>query len=143
MMITDFKTGSLDKSSKRYEFVPPGHPHKEEGGNYWRQAVFYKILSDNQKGKLKNLLGIEFLFIEPNEGKFDKKTINIDREQEAIVKQQARSAWDRIQAHDFYTGCGKTDCDWCNFIKDHKLYQSLEEVQNEENVEEQLLARPD
>jgi DNA helicase II / ATP-dependent DNA helicase PcrA len=137
MMITDFKTGSIEKSNKRYEFVPAGLPQKEEGGNYWRQAVFYKILVDNQKGKSKNLLGIEFLFIEPNNGKFDKKTINIDAEQEQIVKQQVRSAWDRIQSHDFYKGCGKPECDWCNFIKEHKLYKSLEEGEPEQ---EEILA---
>lgn len=137
IVITDFKTGSLDKSNRRYEFAPAGIPQKPEGGNYWRQAVFYKILQDNQKGKTKNLLNIEFLFIEPNEkGDFDKKAIVINPEMEAIVKQQIRESWQKIQSHDFYTGCGKPECDWCNFIKDHKLYASLHEVEEVEEGEE-------
>jgi DNA helicase-2/ATP-dependent DNA helicase PcrA len=130
ILITDFKTGSLEKSNRRYEFAEPGHPHKEDGGNYWRQAVFYKILSDNQKGKPKNLQGIEFLFIEPNsEGAFDKKLIHIKPEHEEVVKAQIAETWEKIQDHDFYTGCGKPDCSWCNFVKEHKLYVKLEEVE--------------
>jgi DNA helicase-2/ATP-dependent DNA helicase PcrA len=136
IVITDFKTGSLLKSNGRYEFAPAGIPKKPLGGNYWRQAVFYKILSDNQKGKTKNLLNIEFVFIEPNANQgFDKASIKVSTEQEEIVKQQIRETWDKIQAHDFYTGCGKPDCDWCNFIKDHKLYASLQEVEMEEKLD--------
>ncbi len=132
MVITDFKTGSLDKSNKRYEFTQAGDPRKPEGGNYWRQAVFYKILADNQKGKTKNLLNIEFHFIEPNDkGMFDKKAMPVDATQESIVIEQIQNAWEKIQAHSFYKGCGKEDCDWCNFIKDHKLYASLHEVEEE------------
>jgi DNA helicase II / ATP-dependent DNA helicase PcrA len=138
MMVTDFKTGSLQKSNSRYEFAPAGFSKKEEGGNYWRQAVFYKILIDNQKGKTKNLLGIEFLFLEPNEGRFDKKSVVIDEEMESVVKQQIKSSWERIHAHDFYTGCGKPDCEWCNFIKEHKLYTSLQE-ETPESEDESLL----
>jgi DNA helicase II / ATP-dependent DNA helicase PcrA len=131
ILITDFKTGSLEKSNRRYEFAEPGHPHKEHGGNYWRQAVFYKILSDHQKGKSKNLQGIEFLFIEPNsEGAFDKHLVNITAEGEAIVKSQIHEVWEKIQDHDFYTGCGKPECSWCEFVKEHKIYVKLEEVED-------------
>jgi DNA helicase-2/ATP-dependent DNA helicase PcrA len=132
MVITDFKTGSLEKSNKRFEFAHAYDPRKTDGGNYWRQAVFYKILSDNQKGKTKNLLNIEFHFIEPNDkGVFDKKAMPVDSNQESIVIEQIQNAWVKIQAHAFYKGCGKEDCDWCNFIKDHKLYTSLHEVEEE------------
>jgi DNA helicase II / ATP-dependent DNA helicase PcrA len=87
---------------------------------------------------MKNLLGIEFLFLEPNEGKFDKKSILIDGEMETVVKQQIRNAWNRIHAHDFYTGCGKPECEWCNFIKEHKLYSSLQELAPETEDESLL-----
>ena len=135
IVITDFKTGALDKSNRRYEFAPAGIPQKPLGGNYWRQAVFYKILQDHQKGKNKNLLHIEFLFIEPNDqGNFDKKIMEINPEMETIVKNQIKESWEKIQAHDFYTGCGKPDCDWCNFVKDHKIYASLQEIEVEEPI---------
>ena len=43
------------------------------------------------------------------------------------MKAQIADTWEKIQEHDFYTGCGKEDCDWCNFVKEHKLYVSLVE----------------
>ena len=137
VMITDFKTGSLEKSNRRCEFVEPGHPKKPEGGNYWRQAVFYKILFDHQKAKNKELRGIEFLFIEPNDkDEFDRMKIVIRPDHEEIVMDQVQQSWERIQAHDFYKGCGKPDCHWCNFVKEHKLYASLHEVDQEEELSE-------
>jgi DNA helicase II / ATP-dependent DNA helicase PcrA len=48
------------------------------------------------------------------------------------VKEQIHEAWEKIQDHDFYTGCGKPDCSWCNFVKEHKLYVKLEEVEEVE-----------
>ena len=141
VLITDFKTGSLEKSNRRGEFAEPGHPQKPEGGNYWRQAVFYKILFDRQPGKSRELRGVEFLFIEPNDKKeFDRKKIVIHPDHEEIVLEQITTTWEKIQAHDFYTGCGKPDCTWCNFVKEHKLYVSMHELkEEEENAEFRVL----
>jgi DNA helicase-2/ATP-dependent DNA helicase PcrA len=140
IVITDFKTGSLEKSTRRYEFAEPGHAAKPHGGNYWRQAVVYKLLSDRTKNKPKLLRHIEFQFIEPNDkGEFDVKRIAISPAHEAIVQQQITEVWNKIQAHDFYKGCGKEDCEWCNFVKDHKLYVSLHEAE-EETVAEEIIA---
>jgi DNA helicase-2/ATP-dependent DNA helicase PcrA len=126
--ITDFKTGSLIKAAKRHDFAEPGHPSRPLGGNYWRQAVFYKLLFDRQRDKSKELTGISFLFIEPNDkGDFDEKKIHVTPEHESVVQQQIAETWEKIQAHDFYTGCGKPDCDSCNFVKDHKLHIALHE----------------
>ena len=36
------------------------------GGDYWRQAVFYKILVDNYDQKSWQVVSSEFDFIEPN-----------------------------------------------------------------------------
>jgi DNA helicase-2/ATP-dependent DNA helicase PcrA len=131
--ITDFKTGSLDKSNKRWEFAEPTHPKKPEGGNYWRQAVFYKILSDHAKGKRPLLRSIDFLFVEPNsDGAFDHKLIAVTKADEDFVLGQVKDTWEKIQEHEFYVGCGKPECHWCNFVKEHKLYVELEEVEAEE-----------
>jgi len=131
--ITDFKTGSLEKSNRRYEFMEAGFPKKPEGGNYWRQAVFYKLLFDRQRDKTKELRGIEFLFIEPNDKEeFDVKKIHVTPEHEETVEKQITETWDKIQAHDFYKGCGKPDCYWCNFVKDHKLYTSMHQIEEDQ-----------
>ena len=133
VVITDFKTGSLEKCNRRYEFVEAGFPKKPEGGNYWRQAVFYKLLFDRQRDKTKELRHIEFLFLEPNENEdFDLKKVPVTTEHEETVINQITETWDKIQAHDFYKGCGKPECYWCNFVKDHKLYIAMHEVEEEQ-----------
>jgi len=140
VVITDFKTGSLEKSNRRYEFAEAEHPKKPEGGNYWRQAVFYKLLFDRQRDKSKELRSIEFLFIEPNSNEeFDVKKIVILPEHEEIVEKQVTETWNKIQEHDFYKGCGKPDCYWCNFVKDHKLYVAMHEAEEEQHEPLQII----
>lgn len=140
VVITDFKTGSLEKTNRRYEFVEAGFPKKTEGGNYWRQAVFYKLLFDRQRNKSKELQSIEFLFIEPNDKEeFDRKKIMVTPEHESIVEKQITETWSKIQEHDFYKGCGKPDCHWCNFVKNHKLYVSMHEGDAEQQEALQIV----
>jgi DNA helicase II / ATP-dependent DNA helicase PcrA len=133
--ITDYKTGSLEKTNRRYEFSEPGNPKKPEGGNYWRQAVVYKILFDRQKGKNKELRSIQFQYIEPNDKKeFDSRKVVITPEAEQFVIEQIKDSWEKIQQHDFYKGCGKPECQWCNFVKEHKIYIDLHEADDEEII---------
>ena len=134
IVITDFKTGSFAKAKLRGEFLKPGEKEdKPHGGNYWRQAVFYKILVDNLPGKNWKVLHTQFDFVEPNsKNEFDIERLDISTEEIEQVKLQITASWEQIQHHNFYTGCGKPDCDWCNFAKDNKLYLRLEE---EEPVE--------
>ncbi|MBS1921299.1 MAG: ATP-dependent helicase [Bacteroidetes bacterium] len=129
IVITDFKTGNFEKAKRRGEFFKPGenedHPY---GGNYWRQAVFYKLLVDNLPNKKWKVLHTQFDFVEPNKNdKFDIEKLAIPLEETEQVKKQITEVWEKIQRHDFYTGCGKPDCNWCNFAKNNKLYLRLEE----------------
>lgn len=134
IVITDFKTGSFEKAKRRGEFLLPGQKEeKPHGGNYWRQAVFYKILVDNLPGKSWKVLHTQFDFIEPNnKGDFDLERLDISTEEIELVKQQISATWEQIQQHNFYTGCGKPECEWCNFAKNNKLYLSLEEAESVE-----------
>lgn len=134
IVITDFKTGSYAKSKARGEFALPGSEKKPDGGNYWRQAVFYKILVDNLPGKKWKVLHTQFDFVEPNaKDEFDVEKLFITSEEVEKVKEQTALAWEQIQLHNFYTGCGKPECEWCNFAKDNKIYTSL--MEEEENHE--------
>jgi DNA helicase II / ATP-dependent DNA helicase PcrA len=135
IVITDYKTGNFTKARLRGEFELPGSEKKPDGGNYWRQAVFYKILVDNLPGKNWKVLHTQFDFVEPNsKDEFDIQKLLITAEEEQQVKQQIISTWDKIQQHDFYTGCGKPECEWCNFAKDNKIYTSLIEEEEPTNV---------
>ncbi len=117
--VVDYKTGDIVKALPKLKA-----PHEKDpnGGDYWRQAVFYKILLDNYTQKGWNVISSEFDFIEPDKaGKYSKVRIVINPQDIETVKQQINMVWARIRAKDFYTGCGKDDCHWCNFIKNNGL----------------------
>ncbi|MGB4770167.1 MAG: ATP-dependent DNA helicase [Chitinophagaceae bacterium] len=126
IVITDFKTGDMEKSRNRFR-RPGEHKDYPYGGNYWRQAVFYKILVDLLPKNWK-VQYVVFDFVEPDKkGKWNQQRIDITPQDEIEVKQQIHEVWNRIRQHDFYTGCGKEDCSWCRFAKDNKIYLRLEE----------------
>ncbi len=135
IIITDFKTGDAVKA--RPQFKRPGEDDKKpDGGNYWRQAVFYKIMVDRLPKNWK-VQHAEFEFIEPDKkNKFETIRVNITPEDEQMVTAQITETWEKIKNHDFYTGCGKEDCDWCRFSRDNKIYAEMieEEAEKEELI---------
>ncbi len=131
--VVDYKTGNPDNAKVK---TNPPDEKNPDGGDYWRQAVFYKILLDNYELKDWRVVSTEFDFIEPNtKDEFKKLKIVISPEDVDIVKGQIKTVWERIQNKDFYKGCGKSDCHWCNFVKDNYLYSHLEEITEDEEVE--------
>jgi DNA helicase II / ATP-dependent DNA helicase PcrA len=124
--IVDYKTGDPEKCREKLARPNPKIP---EGGDYWRQAVFYKIMLDNYW----NVAGVEFDFVEPNKKKeYIKEKVIILPEDITAVKEQIKTVHEKIQAKDFYTGCGKEECHWCNFVKTNKLAVALHEIVEEE-----------
>ncbi|HTR31176.1 MAG TPA: ATP-dependent DNA helicase [Puia sp.] len=127
--VVDYKTGDVDKA--RDKLAPPGE-RNPDGGDYWRQAVFYKILVDGYEQKDWKVTGTEFDFVEPDRKKeFRKIKIMISPEDITTVTQQIVTVWEKIQRRDFYTGCGKPDCHWCNFVKTNNLAIELHELEEE------------
>jgi len=122
--VVDYKTGDPDKAIKKVFRPSEKDPN---GGDYWRQAVFYKILLDNYESRQWQVVSFEFDFIEPDsKKKYQKKKIIITPEDTTTVIHQITDTWQKIQRHDFYTGCGKDDCHWCNFVKTNNLVVELE-----------------
>jgi DNA helicase-2/ATP-dependent DNA helicase PcrA len=131
--VVDYKTGDYEKAKKIKKSFDAPNEKNELGGDYWRQAVFYKILIDNYDLKDWKVRSTEFDFIEPNKQKeYFKEKIEITPEDITTVTQQIKTVWDKIQNREFYTGCGKEDCHWCNFVKDNKLAIGFEEDVEEE-----------
>ncbi len=127
--VVDYKSGDIDKAMPKMK-----GPHEKDpnGGDYWRQAVFYKILVDNYEQKDWKVISTEFDFVEPDKKKqYRKERIFINPADIETVSQQLKTTWDKIQNRDFYTGCGKEDCHWCNFVKDNKLAVALHEMEEE------------
>jgi DNA helicase-2/ATP-dependent DNA helicase PcrA len=127
--VIDYKTGDPEKSRDKLARPNDKDPN---GGDYWRQAVFYKILLDRAQ-KDWQVNAVEFDFVEPDKKKQYRKerltfsSIDID-----MVRGQIKTVWEKVQQKDFYTGCGKDDCHWCNFVKTNKLAIALHEIKEEE-----------
>ena len=51
------------------------------------------------------------------------------------VKQQITMVWNKIQNREFYTGCGKEECHWCNFVKENNLAIALHNIDEGEPEE--------
>lgn len=128
--VVDYKTGDPDKALLKTKGPSEKEPN---GGDYWRQAVFYKILVDHYEQKDWKVVSTEFDFIEPDKKKnYRKEKVVITPADITTVTQQITSAWEKIQNREFYIGCGKEDCHWCNFVKTNKLAIALHEQETEE-----------
>lgn len=128
--VVDYKTGDVEKAKNKLKAPNEKDPN---GGDYWRQAVFYKLLIDNYKIKDWKVISTEFDFIEPDKKKnYSRLKIVISPQDLETVTQQLTDAWQKIQNREFYTGCGKPECHWCNFVNDHKLVIPQNEPEEQE-----------
>jgi DNA helicase-2/ATP-dependent DNA helicase PcrA len=131
--VVDYKTGDVEKAKEK---LAPPNGKEPNGGDYWRQAVFYKILVDSYEQKDWRVSSTEFDFVEPDKKKeYRKIKILISPEDITTVTQQITTVWQKIQNREFYTGCGKPDCHWCNFVKTNNLAIALHEITEEAEEE--------
>ncbi|MEJ7822999.1 MAG: ATP-dependent DNA helicase, partial [Chitinophagaceae bacterium] len=104
--VVDYKTGDPTSIWTRGKLKRPNEK-EPKGGDYWRQAVFYKILVDRYENKQWKAVSTTFDFIEPDKNKqYHTEKIIIDPEDIETVTQQIIEVWNKIQNRDFYTGCG-------------------------------------
>ncbi|HEX5025358.1 MAG TPA: ATP-dependent DNA helicase [Agriterribacter sp.] len=131
--VVDYKTGDPEKALPKLKGPSAKDPN---GGDYWRQAVFYKLLIDESKTNDWKVISTEFDFIEPDKKKnYRKEKLIINPADITTVTEQITTVWGKIQQHDFYTGCGKPDCHWCNFVKTNNLAVALHEIEDDGNAD--------
>ncbi|HPI54454.1 MAG TPA: PD-(D/E)XK nuclease family protein, partial [Chitinophagaceae bacterium] len=137
--IVDYKTGDPDKAKKKLLGPSEKDPN---GGDYWRQGVFYKLMVEAYKLKDYQVTKTEFNFVEPDSSKKyvapALTSVIPSPEELGIVRAQIKDTWHRIQQHEFYKGCGDEKCQWCNFVKEHKLYADLHEIDTDGPEENEL-----
>jgi DNA helicase-2/ATP-dependent DNA helicase PcrA len=124
----DYKTGKFENAKKK--LLPPNEKD-EIGGDYWRQAVFYKILMDNDETNNWQAISTSFEFIEPVDDDYKTEKIVVTPQDVTTVTQQIKNVWEKIQNQEFKTGCGKKDCEWCNFVKTNNMAVALHELEEE------------
>ncbi len=127
--VVDYKTGKYENAKKKIVLPSEKEPN---GGDYWRQAVFYKILIDNDKTNDWQATSTEFEFIEPANEEYKTEKIFITPQDITTVTHQVISTWQKIQNKEFKIGCGKPECEWCGFIKTNNMAIALHEVMVDE-----------
>ncbi|MBX2924454.1 MAG: ATP-dependent helicase [Chitinophagaceae bacterium] len=129
--VVDYKTGKYENAKKK--LVRP-NDKDPNGGDYWRQAVFYKILMDNDKTHDWKVVSTEFDFIEPVGEEYKTELVEVTDADITTVTQQIITTWQKIQNREFKTGCGRPECDWCNFVKTNQLAVTLHPAEEEGDV---------
>ncbi len=115
--VIDYKTGKPERGLKKVKGPNDKDPN---GGDYWRQMVFYKLLLDNYSRQNYHYEEGCFDFLEPDDkGNFQSYKVVVSPQDELIVRGQIKEVYKNILDLKFDTGCGKEDCTWCNFVKEN------------------------
>ena len=127
-IVVDYKTGK--HRPEKFKAPKPGAEEGDKfevlrGGDYWRQAVFYKILVDHDPAHpaWKAHQSV-FEFVEPEKNGTDFKVVPvvITEGDVELVGQQIEEVWSGIQALNFDRGCQEEYCRWCNFEQSRFLH---------------------
>jgi len=137
--VIDYKTGKPENGLKKIHAPSlKGEDNGSlqgggQGGDYWRQIVFYKILIDNFKRENWKMESGEIDFVEKHSAKKDfvKAKILVTQEDVAIVKKQIKNSYIKIMNHEFTEGCGEEDCKWCNFVRSNQTTAPAIEIAKE------------
>lgn len=134
--VIDFKTGKYSNAKPK---LKPPSDKVPNGGDYWRQIVYYRILIENDPRNHWTFREGGFDFVQPDTttGKFEFTSFEVSKEEMEIVSNQIRETYHAIRAHQFEQGCNEEDCKWCNFVKYNSLNQ-VEILENEEIEPEEL-----
>lgn len=126
--VVDYKTGDPDNSAHRYTQRP--NEKETDGGDYWRQMVFYKLLIENYKDRNWQVRMGTFDYIQRGKksGEFKRIQVPVFQQDEDIVRAQLKDSYARIMNHEFDKGCGKPTCEWCNFARRYELVRPIEDA---------------
>jgi DNA helicase II / ATP-dependent DNA helicase PcrA len=127
--IIDYKTGKYQAEKTE----PPSEKHPS-GGDYWRQIIFYKLLLEHYHRRDFIVAEGKIDYIEPDAqtGKNQFKNIDLNPEHLRTVTKQITDTYAKIKNHEFYEGCGKATCQWCNFTMKHELKDRYNDELNAE-----------
>lgn len=128
--VVDYKTGKLKNAKDKFNRANDD----DAGGDYWRQAVFYKILIDHDRTNDWDVISTQFEFVEPiSEGEYHKEKVVITPQDVELVTGQIKTVYGKILNHEFSVGCGKKECDWCHFVRSN--FAQVGDVMQEEELE--------
>lgn len=127
--VTDYKTGRYD--TQKLKNPDDKNP---EGGDYWRQIMFYKLLLDADKRNNYVLKSGSMDFIEKDKDQYRRKDFVINFLESEMVGDQLVQAYSDIKNHLFTPGCGDEKCRWCNFVMRNMPVTQDSELGEEEEI---------
>lgn len=130
--VVDYKTGKYRSAKLRGPT-----DSQPEGGDYWRQIIFYKLLMDQDleySGKVRS--GV-MSFVEPEKdtNALKSKLFEIADFEIEEVKNQLVDTYAAITDHKFDQGCDEDNCKWCNFVKDNMPVRELTKLDEDDRYE--------
>ena len=124
----DYKTGK----PRPEKTTAPNDKHPK-GGDYWRQVHFYKILLENYRNAPYVITSGEIDYMEKDKkDSFKRVSYPLQAADVEVVRAQVREVYASIRQHDFFEGCGKETCKWCNFTREHLTVDSMRSGVREE-----------
>lgn len=121
VIVIDYKTGNPDNNAAKNVAQP--NEKEPNGGDYWRQMVFYKLLLENSSELHWKVKMGTFEYVERSKatGEYKRFNVPVFEQDEQAVRQQLRSAYSSIMNQEFKKGCGKEECQWCDFARRYEL----------------------
>lgn len=112
--LIDYKSGKYDPKNAR-----PASDKLKEGGSYWRQLVFYKLLFEYSiKSKGAKARSAKLIYLDMDDkSNFPEHEVQYTPEQESALIEILTTTYQKIQERDFNTGCEDQYCQWCNFVR--------------------------
>ncbi len=118
--IVDYKTGKSSNIEKN--FKEPSEKSLEEGKlppKYWFQLGLYQLIINHQTDKNWRAALCQIDALDKNdEGIFPLYKQTYSPENLGVLKSFIQQGQSKLQNLEFLTGCGKPDCEWCQFAKD-------------------------
>ena len=111
--VVDYKSG---KRQERKLARPSSR--NPNGGSYWRQLTFYKLLADQWLlSSGRTVTSGLIAYLQPNwKGAFEEDVIELSSEDTRVLEEILVATYRQITEEQAFPGCGEPHCAWCNFV---------------------------
>ena len=115
--VVDYKT-SASGSNARGKLRGPTKA-KPEGGTYWRQLAFYKLLYDARPGQIRRVKSGAISFLLVNQaGRAALRGDGVTAEGYGSDQEDCEGQYGRRSRNRILRGAGRRGCAWCRFVGD-------------------------
>ncbi len=120
-LIVDYKTGRFKKTD-----VAPPSQKKPEGGKYWRQLAFYKVLYEHRFSSLRRVTGGQIVYLEPDGfGRFQLESVVLSESDVKSFGAVVEQVYASIMEGAFTEGCNKPGCPYCSGLRNRQRLFAL------------------